>query len=700
MNQHWVKHLEDAGYGVWDWDLDADRVNYSKRWKSILGYDEDEIGELFSEFQSRVHPDDLEGLLVNFNEHLAGITPAFVHEFRIQAKDQSYRWVVSQGSVLERDAHGKALRLVGIHQDITESKRALEELVEHKKFINRVMNSTPIFFYVHDLESRQNIYCNDAIFTVLGYTVEEFQARGSSLIESPLFHIDDLPKLATHFQALTDLADGEVRELDYRVRCKSGEYLVIRSRDVVFKRDQQGRVTQVVGTAVDITELKEAELKLAYLTNYDPLTGLINRSVLHTRLKHAMQICKRQDVLVAVCFIDLDDFKFINDRYGHSVGDKVLIEVAHRLQNRVREEDSLSRVGGDEFILVIERLPDEKTAFRILNELLHIFDEPVVVEKSSFKVSISMGVSFFPQHGDSVDLLSRNADTAMFRAKEAGKNTFKIYHESMSRDLVGRLELEEDLKVAIAEGQFELYYQPKVDLRTSRVIGLEALIRWNHPTKGLVRPDLFIPLAEELRYIVPIGEWVLRKACLDLLELQKKVNFYGTVAVNVSGIQLEKSDFLKSVKKIFSEVDVSPKEIELEITESAIMNNPIRWISLLSELRFLGFKISIDDFGTGYSSLNCLKKLPVNQLKIDKSFVDDLIFDEDANLIVSAVVSLASAMKMGCIAEGIEAESQLHKLIEIGCEQGQGYLFSKPLPLDEIKTWLLDLSSVQNQTLT
>lgn len=700
MNQYWIEHLEEAGYGVWDWNLSDNRVHYSKYWKSILGYKEGEIDEAFSEFKSRVHSDDLAGLLASIDDNLAGITTTFSHEFRMQAKDQSYRWIVSQGSVLERDESGKPLRLMGTNRDVTESKQARNSLLEQKNFIDKVVNTSPVFIYVFDLETQQNLYCNEAVFTVLGYTVQEIGARGAHLIESPFIHIDDLHKVKAHFEALSQLAEGEKREVDCRVRRKNDEYRVIRSHHVAFKRNQDGRVTQVVGTALDITELKEAELKLEFLANHDPLTGLINRSVLHTRLEHAMQVCKRENTLVAVCFIDLDDFKFINDRYGHTVGDSVLVEVARRLQNRVREEDSLSRVGGDEFILVIERLPDEETAIKILHELLHVFDRPIQVKEASFKVSISMGVSFFPQHGQSIDRLSRNADTAMYRAKETGKNNFKIYEESMSRDLVGRLELEDDLKIAMSQQQFELYYQPKVNLKTSRVIGLEALIRWNHPSKGLIRPDLFIPLAEELGYIVPIGDWVLKQACLDLLSLQAEAKFYGTVAVNVSGVQLERGDFLKTVEKIFSEIDVSPKDIELEITESAIMNNPIRWINLLSELRFLGFKIAIDDFGTGYSSLNCLKKLPVNQLKIDKSFVDDLIFDEDASLIVSAIVSLASAMKMGCIAEGIETEPQLNRLIELGCEQGQGYLFSRPLPLEQIKTWLLDLNSVQNQTFT
>ena len=565
INAHWIRHLDEAGYGVWDWNIITDQVCYSKRWKAMLGYSEDEIGEGFSEFQDRVHPDDSVELWANFNQFSSGLTPVFLHEFRVQAKDQSYRWIVCQGFVISHSESAKPLRLVGMHSDIT--------------------------------------------------------------------------------------------------------------------------------------ELKNAESQLAFMAHHDALTGLINRTLLHTRLEHAMQVCAHEDTLVAVCFIDIDDFKFINDRYGHSVGDSVLLEVANRLKKQVRIGDSLSRIGGDEFVVVLERLPNEQAAQKIFNELLNVFKAPLLMDEATFSLSASMGVSFFPHHGTTIDMLNRNADTAMYRAKALGKNSFQVYCESMSQDLVGRLEMEADLKEAMTQKQFELYYQPKVNLKTSKVVGFEALIRWNHPVKGLIRPDEFMPLAEDQGYIVPIGEWVLRQACQDLLSLQDEAGFFGTIAVNVSGVQLENSGFLQTVEQIFEQPDITPKDIELEITESAIMNNPMRWTNLLAQLQFMGFKISIDDFGTGYSSLNYLKKLPVNQLKIDKSFVDDLTFDEDDRVIISAVISLAAAMKMSCVAEGIETQAQLNKLVEMGCEQGQGYLFSQPLPLKEIKTWLNDLNALQNLVL-
>ncbi|MEA1989695.1 MAG: EAL domain-containing protein [Pseudomonadota bacterium] len=687
-NQHWIEHLEDAGYGVWDWDLLTNQVTYSKKWKSMLGYAEDEIGNDFSEFQERVHQEDFPALLENVQLHLQGIKPVFVHEFRMLAKDGRYRWILAQGSVLDKDADGKPLRMVGIHTDITESKQALKDLKEQKNFIDKVVNSAPIFVYIFDLVSQQNIYCNDAVFTLLGYTAEEIQARDNKLVDISMFHPDDLPKLQAHFVELTGLPEGQTRIIEYQVRHKNGDYRTFRSYDTAFMRNEHNQVTQIIGTAEDVTQLKDSERQLEFLAHHDPLTNLPNRSLLHARLEHSLQINERLGTQLAVCFIDLDNFKYINDRYGHSIGDQVLIEVAQRMQARVRKEDSLARVGGDEFVLVLERLAGSKASEKVIVELLESFKEPIVLGEMSFTLSVSIGMSFFPQDGDSIEVLNKHADTAMYRAKMAGKNTFRVYSQSMSDDLVGRLELETDLKYALTQQQFELYYQPKVNLRDRKVIGLEALIRWNHPDKGLVPPNDFIPLAEELGLIVPMGEWVLNQACLDLQILKNRAGFKGSVAVNVSGVQLEQSDFLETIQSIFEQQPIHPQEVELEITESAIMNNPNRWIRLLKALQEMQFKISIDDFGTGYSSLSYLKKLPVNQLKIDKSFIDDVPHDEDDNAITSSIVSLAQAMKLETVAEGIETVEQLEFLTELGCHQAQGYLFSRPLPLDEMVVWL------------
>ncbi|MEA3404377.1 MAG: EAL domain-containing protein [Pseudomonadota bacterium] len=687
-NQHWVEHLEGAGYGVWDWDLLTNQVTYSKKWKSMLGYAEDEIGNDFSEFQGRVHQEDFPALLENVQLHLQGIKPVFVHEFRMLAKDGYHRWIMAQGSVLDKDADGKPLRMVGTHTDITESKQALKDLKEQKNFIDKVVNSAPIFVYIFDLVSQQNIYCNDAVFTLLGYTPEEIQARDNKLIDISMFHPDDLPKLQAHFVELTGLPEGQTRIIEYQVKHKNGDYRTFRSYDTAFSRNEDNQVTQIIGTAEDVTQLKESERQLEFLAHHDPLTNLPNRSLLHARLEHSLQINERLGTQLAVCFIDLDNFKYINDRYGHSIGDQVLIEVAQRMQARVRKEDSLARVGGDEFVLVLESLANPKASEKVIVELLDSFKEPIVLGDMSFTLSVSIGMSFFPQDGDSIEVLNKHADTAMYRAKMAGKNTYRVYSQSMSDDLVGRLEMETDLKHALTQQQFELYYQPKVNLRDRKVIGLEALIRWNHPDKGLVPPNDFIPLAEELGLIVPMGEWVLNQAYSDLQILKNRAGFKGSVAVNVSGVQLEQSDFLETIQSLFDQQPIHPQEIELEITESSIMNNPNRWIGLLTVLQEMQFKISIDDFGTGYSSLSSLKKLPVNQLKIDKSFIDDIPHDEDDNAITTSIVSLAQAMKLETVAEGIETVEQLQFLTELGCNQAQGYLFSRPLPLDEMVVWL------------
>ncbi|HHT00436.1 MAG TPA: bifunctional diguanylate cyclase/phosphodiesterase, partial [Thiomicrospira sp.] len=515
-NQHWIEHLEEAGYGVWDWNLVTNEVTYSKKWKSMLGYAEDEIGKDFSEFQGRVHQEDFPALLENVQSHLQGIKPVFVHEFRMLAKDGAYRWIMAQGSVLDKDSDGKPLRMVGTHTDTTESKQALQDLKEQKNFIDKVVNSAPIFVYIFDLVTQQNIYCNDAVFTLLGYMPSEIQARENQLIDISLFHPEDLPKLQAHFFELTQLPEGQTKVIEYRVKHKNGEYRNFRSYDTAFIRNENHQVTQIIGTAVDVTQLKVSEQQLEFLAHHDPLTSLPNRTLLHARLEHSLQVNERSGTQLAVCFIDLDNFKYINDRYGHTTGDQVLVEVAKRMQDCVRKEDSLARVGGDEFVVVLEHLSSQNASEKVILNLLNAFNEPIVLDEQLFSLSVSIGVSFFPQDGETIEALNKHADTAMYRAKLAGKNTFKVYSQSMSDDLVGRLEMETDLKYAMTQLQFELYYQPKISLKNRKVVGLEALIRWNHPTKGLVPPNDFIPLAEELGLIVPMGEWVLKQACSDI----------------------------------------------------------------------------------------------------------------------------------------------------------------------------------------
>ncbi len=689
-NDHeWVQYLEAVGLGVWEWDTMENEVFYSKQWKSMLGYAENEIGTSFDEYQSRLHPDDnILEIQGNLTAYLEDKNPVTAKEIRLRTKSGDYKWVLAQGSIIERDEQNRPLRIRGTHKDITDSHEAVGQLKEQKKFINKVLGFAPIFVYIFDLIEQRIIYCNEAVFTLLGYTPGEIKAGDKNLIDMSLFHPDDLPRVQANFAELTKLQDGESQAIEYQLKHQDGQYRIFRSYDTPFLRDADQQVTQVVGTAVDVTKLRDSEVRLEYLAHHDPLTNLPNRTLLHARLEHSLQVSERLGLQLCVCFIDLDNFKIINDSYGHSVGDKVLIEVANRMQSIIRKGDTLARVGGDEFVLVMDNIDLEGSRREVLQKFIQVFESPFTVDDKDFNVSMSMGVSRYPLHGQSIETLNQHADTAMYEAKLAGKNTFRIYCEAMSLNVISRMEMEIDLKAAVQFQQFELYYQPQLCLKTYKVVGFEALIRWNHPTKGLVAPDDFIPLAEELRFIIPMGLWVLKQACADLKILQETMGYDGRIAVNVSGIQLEDSDFISQVQKVIESAEVSPKKIELEVTESVIISDPKGSIARLNILRGMEFNIALDDFGTGYSSLSDLKKLPVNKLKIDKSFVDDLPDGEDDQAISTAIISLAKAMKMSTIAEGIETEAQMTYLAKNGCRYGQGYWFSKPKPLAEIMDWL------------
>lgn len=438
--------------------------------------------------------------------------------------------------------------------------------------------------------------------------------------------------------------------------------------------------------------LVASEKELEYLAHNDALTGLPNRLLLMDRIAHAIENSKRQGGMIAVCFLDLDNFKKINDSFGHSYGDAILKQFALRVQSKIRHCDTLARIGGDEFILLVENVKEKHEIEIILSKIQMLFEEPFVNKAQKFFLSASMGVSIYPEHGMDAETLIKNADTAMYKAKDAGKNNYTFYTIDMTESSYERVGMENALRDAIKESQFRVYYQPQTDLKTRELIGLEALLRWEHPTKGILPPGRFIAFAEETHLIVEIGAWILKQTCIDLVLLQNAGIFKGTVSINISGVQIEYSDFLKTLKETLSETGVDPKMLEMEVTESFIMHDPERWIILLKEMQTLGLSIAIDDFGTGYSSLSYLRKLPINKLKVDMSFVKDIPKQDDACAIVNSIINLAHTMKITTLAEGIEHEDQERYLAEHGCEQGQGYLYAKPMALEDLKIWIKNRS--------
>ncbi|OFZ69138.1 MAG: hypothetical protein A2V79_12150 [Betaproteobacteria bacterium RBG_16_56_24] len=429
----------------------------------------------------------------------------------------------------------------------------------------------------------------------------------------------------------------------------------------------------------DISVIQQSREALHHLAHHDPLTTLPNRLLFHDRLDHALELARREGRQVAVLFLDLDRFKNINDTLGHPTGDKLLLEVAKRIRSMVREQDTLGRLGGDEFLLLIEQLGGTREAAMVAQKILEAFVQPFAVEGHELYLSASIGISLFPVDGQNGATLVRNADMAMYRAKEQGRNNYQFYTQKLTDSAVERVALETALRRALERGELLLHYQPQIDLKSGLLIGAEALIRWQHPEMGLVLPGRFIHLADESGLTQPIGEWVLFSACEQMRRWREQGLNLPRIAINLSGRQLQKNETIKLVQRVLRETGLEPDRLELEITESFIMRQADEAIDMLNRLKKIGVQLAIDDFGTGYSSLSYLKRLPVHKLKIDQSFVQGIPQDSNDVAIVRAIIALGRSMQLTVIAEGVETEQQQDFLRNEGCDEGQGYLYSRPV---------------------
>lgn len=447
-------------------------------------------------------------------------------------------------------------------------------------------------------------------------------------------------------------------------------------------------VENYIAVFSDITAIKETQAELDFLAHHDHLTHLPNRILLSEQLKHTLSSAKRDASMTAVMFMDIDNFKNINDSYGHTFGDELLVAVSNRLNIIIREDDTFSRIGGDEFVIVMSHFTTLEQITHIAQKIMEQFEKVFAVEEKEFWISVSLGISIAPDDGNNSEVLIKNADAAMYEAKEDGKNTFKFYNDKMSANSFERVLFENALKTGIQNKEFEVYYQPQEDLQNNSILGFEALVRWNHPSLGLIPPDKFISIAEDTKMILDIGAFMLEQSCKDIRQWHDEGLCEGRVAVNVSGVQLEHSDFAEILKRNLKKYNVDPSMIEIEVTESMVMKNPQRWISILEEIHRIGVSISIDDFGTGYSSLSYLRRLPVDTLKIDQSFIQDIPEEKDACAIVDAIINMADSLGFSTLAEGVETIAQREYLVEKSYTHGQGYLLSKPMNGKNTYSWL------------
>jgi len=450
----------------------------------------------------------------------------------------------------------------------------------------------------------------------------------------------------------------------------------------------EDELTIICMVAMDLTSHKQYEARLKYQANYDALTGLANRNRLHDRLKQAIVSAARYSHQIAVSFIDLDHFKFINDSLGHHVGDQVLKVVATRLKSCMRENDTVARYGGDEFVVVIDH-SDEAVISMLMPRLLACVAEPVMVGERELQVTCSIGFSLYPIDGLDVDTLLKNADAAMYRAKEQGRNNVQFYTEELNQKIRKRLSMESMLRHALERHEFSLHYQPQAALKTGRVIGVEALIRWTHEPEGVIAPADFIPLTEELGLIIPIGEWVLQTACTQMKKWQDAGLPKISVAVNLSARQFRQKNLVEMIAGVLRETGLAPRYLDIELTESAMMHDVESAVVTLGELKEMGINLSIDDFGTGYSSLSYLKRFPIDVLKIDQSFVRDITSNVADSAIARSIIALAHSLKLKVIAEGVETEEQMNYLGAHCCDVIQGYYYSKPMSAAAFEQWIL-----------
>ena len=615
------------------------------------------------------------------------------------AVQAAIRSVVEEGSEAAVEAHlmdkagslrpyhftGRPLRLagetcvMGFGRDISERKRAEEQTLRAKERLDLALTGSKLALWDWDLRTNR-VYFNEGWSTILGgrrreTTVDWDEARA-------VIHPDDAP---LHEAAVANAVRGvsDEFECEYRVRHASGEWIWVHARGKVTQRGEGGRALRMTGTSTNVTKRKLAEERAEYLATRDALTGLPNRVLLHDRLEQGIVNAARNRAGFAFMFIDLDRFKTINDSLVHDVGDELLKAVASRLAACVRASDTVARLGGDEFAVILENLrgTDDEGAQQVAEKMIAAMAEPMIIGAHHLNTSCSIGISLYPADGRDSATLMKHADVAMYFAKENGRNNWRFFSAEMNQRAQERLSIENYLRLALRRGELVLHYQPRIRMADGALTGVEALVRWSHPRRGLLDPGKFIDVAEDSGLIVPIGEWVLESACRQLGEWQAVLGKGFRISVNLSVGQLTDADRLYgAVEKAVRGSGIDPCALELELTESILMQNLGEKAALLDRLGALGVGISIDDFGTGYSSLSYLKRLPVDAIKIDSSFVRDIEIDANDEAIVRAIIAMAHSLRLSVIAEGVETQAQFDSLLALGCDEYQGHFASPALP--------------------
>ena len=654
-----------TGEHYWDYDVGSGQL------RRLLEDQSTGDGRLLEDslpVDALVHPDDLALARETLQRYLEGETGRYQAQVRVSDGAGGWAWVRVRGRAVERDDDGNVLRIAGTALNISATREAERE----RQIAAAVLRSMGEAVAVMDADFRY-VSVNPAFLRMTGYAEPEVLGRSASLLDS----VQNDSAFYRHIRAQAGRLGHWSGELWQRR--KDGDELLT-ALELRTVRDADDDSVLHVCVFNDITQQKRTEQELRYLANFDTLTSLPNRSLLSERLSRAIVRAHREDTRLAVLFLDLDRFKDINDSMGHAAGDRILRAAAVRLQQTVGAQHTVARLGGDEFTVVLEDLESGDDADRIAREIINAFEAPLLLDdRREVSISPSIGISLYPDHAQVPTELLKQADTAMYQAKAAGRRTLMRYNDNMDLAVRQRATISGALRKVLDRGELRLVFQPRLSLSPPRITGVEALLRWSSPEHGDIPPAEFIPIAEESGLILEIGEWVLREACLVLQRWRQHGMDALNVSVNVSVLQLLRGDFVGVVGRVLDDMDIPPHLLELELTESVLMANAEQTAERLQAFRALGVSLAIDDFGTGYSSLAYLKRLPITTIKIDKAFVDGLPHDAEDAAITPTIVAMAHSLGLRVVAEGVETEAQMRFLAERGCDEIQGFWVSPPL---------------------
>ena len=677
QNRENERRLRDAeqlaGMGSFEWDVSADEIAWSDQLARIYGYDPDDHPVTLAEFLERIHPDDRDAVKQNIRTALNTGSTWTMDERIIRADTGEIRILTSRVKAM-RDTQGQVVRLCGICHDVTEQRRAEEALAASEARFRHGFDDAPIGMVLLDITHDDAFITrtNRALTYLLGYTKSQLsRMRLSQIVDQA-----DWPLLRASLDRVMQ-ERGLPAHLEIRLRAANGTTPVVLSAASRIGREASGTL---ILHLEDITVRKQAEEQLRHRALHDPLTGLPNRDLLLDRLNGALARAGRERASVGVLFLDLDNFKIINDTAGHVTGDEILRTIAGRLLAAGRGGDTSARVGGDEFVMVCENVAHDEELFTLAQRIADILSAPIRIDGQEYITTVSVGIAV-GHEADPPEQLLRDADLAMYRAKQRGKNTIEVFDEALRRHALDRVEVERDLRRALQDGEIEPFYQPIVALETGSISGFEALARWHHPERGLLRPQHFLSVAEDAHLIGVLGDIMLQAACKQLANWQK-THPSLTMAVNLSLRQLD-TGFAKVVERAMHQCSITPRSLHVEITESVLLDLQKSAASHLNMLAGLGLQLGIDDFGTGYSSLLYLKRFPVRFLKIDRSFVDGLPENQEDAAIVEAIIRLGQSLELATIAEGVETAEQMELLRSLGCTYAQGYYIAPPKPAKE-----------------